>query len=98
MSKWKSLTEVDYLQNPPRHWCLLSFGDHNRAVLAKWSRSHYTWIGIDLLPIMGSIETGYPSMMLFNETGEIESVDYWKNTEIEYLELPYSTLQNLLGY
>lgn len=46
-------------QNPPSNWCFIYNPDEDaHMILAKWSKSHYCWIGHNLLPIF-SISTVY---------------------------------------
>ena len=38
--------------DPPKNWCLVSNPiDENMWIFAKWSKSHYAWIGPGLLPV-----------------------------------------------
>jgi hypothetical protein len=38
--------------DPPKNWCLVSNSkDENFCIFAKWSSSHYAWIGLGLLPV-----------------------------------------------
>ena len=40
--------------DPPKTWCLVVDPENsNKMVLVKWSKSHYAWIGVDLIPMFG---------------------------------------------
>ena len=85
MTKWKKF-DVD---NPPSNWCLITINDvihigrrrklsapRKGAIMAKWSRTHYAWIGLDLIPIIRNssrvvteyLELDYPTLndMIYN--------------------------------
>lgn len=62
-------------QNPPENWCFTIDPSNSGAmVLAKFSKSHYCWIGHDLQPIF--IEGEHYPMLHDNQVYNYEETKY----------------------
>lgn len=70
MSKWKKFE----VESAPTNWCFVKTPGSDFQILAKWSRSNYAWIGMDLIQILRYkevdqyIETDYRTLndMIYN--------------------------------
>lgn len=83
MTNWKTFD----VNNPPTNWCLVEARvririskrrfyetTHKGAIMARWSRSNYCWINMDLLPqfkheqVIRYLELDYPTLndMIYN--------------------------------